>query len=169
MRICYALLHYFLCCTSKGKYRKQWANGFIHVSMTDPMETDHINQLYPLRQWFDDVYFEEGRKANTGGTSSIGGHGRTPFVAIRPCVFWIWLQELETQNTFANGSDYICNSHPKCMITTSDTKTIEVFVVLTCSRQHWLVIVMLWLFYFKTNLDNLAPCSTNYTDRIFFR
>ena len=50
--------------------------------MTDPMETDHINQLYPLRQWFDDVYFEEGRKANTGGTSSIGGHGRTLFVAI---------------------------------------------------------------------------------------
>lgn len=87
---------------------------------------------------------------------------------LRPRVFWIWLQELETQNTFANGSDYICNSHPKCMITTSDTKTIEVFVVLTCSRQHWLVIVMLWLFYFKTNLDNLAPCSTNFTDRIFF-
>lgn len=88
---------------------------------------------------------------------------------LRPRVFWIWLQELETQNTFANGSDYICNSHPKCMITTSDTKTIEVFVVLTCSRQHWLVIVMLWLFYFKTNLNNLAPCSTNFTDRIFFR
>lgn len=154
MRICYALLHYFLCCTRKGKYRKQWANGFSHVSMTDPMETDHINQLYPLRQLFDDVYFEEGRKANTGGTSSIES-----IISI----------ELETQNTFANGSDYICNSHPKCMITTSDTKTIEVFVVLTCSRQHWLVIVMLWLFYFKTNLDNLAPCSTNFTDRIFFR